>query len=340
MTTLLSEPLVTVGVPTFNRGSYLGDTLSRIIEQDYRNLEVLVCDDGSTDETPDVVRRVHDPRLRYLRMPVNKGIPHVLNHILEECRGDAIVMLHDHDIHRPALVRSMAERLWADDVGFVNPGVAWMDPDGSNYEAMPPLTGWRVDGRELAANLLLGPTLSCPITACALVRRSAYEAVGFSYDPAFGFLSDVDLWLRLLMRFAVGQADGIELVCRRRDADHLDATVNWALLGLIRDIHRCNLRRLLRTEQEVRHGDRNLRAKVLNTASRSMTSAILRGDPNSFFAGLQFLATGEHGDVAARAARTALNHPRLSDSLTRILWLLAPAARVVVRTRTKDRARG
>src|SRR5205807_8653721 len=119
----------------------------------------------------------------------NQGIPRVLNQILRAAVGDAIVILHDHDWFSDRLLESLVD-LAAEypEVGLVNPGVAWADADRGRYEQMAGLPTPISDGQGLVERLLLGSDFSCPITACALVPRRAYEAVGFYYDEEFGFL--------------------------------------------------------------------------------------------------------------------------------------------------------
>ena len=63
----------TVGVPTYNRANYLPYTLSCLLQQTYRDFEVVISDNASTDNTADVVRQYNDPRIRYVRQPALVG---------------------------------------------------------------------------------------------------------------------------------------------------------------------------------------------------------------------------------------------------------------------------
>ena len=72
------EPLVSIGVPTFNRAASLQKCLASIMAQTYANIELIVSDNASTDETPDVIAdyQNRDPRVRAFRQPVNcEGVP-------------------------------------------------------------------------------------------------------------------------------------------------------------------------------------------------------------------------------------------------------------------------
>src|SRR5690606_18847361 len=93
------KPLVTVVIPTCNRSAYLRETLQSVREQDYENLEILVSDNASTDDTAAVVSEIaaSDPRVRYRRNLVKIPlIPH-FNQCVAQARGEFFVLLSDDD---------------------------------------------------------------------------------------------------------------------------------------------------------------------------------------------------------------------------------------------------
>jgi glycosyltransferase involved in cell wall biosynthesis len=74
--TKLSSPTVSVVMPTYNRADLLPQTIASILGQDFNDFELLIVDDGSTDNTAELIQQIqgHDPRLRYARLPQNRGI--------------------------------------------------------------------------------------------------------------------------------------------------------------------------------------------------------------------------------------------------------------------------
>jgi glycosyltransferase involved in cell wall biosynthesis len=91
------EPdLVTVVLPTYNRARTLPRAIASVLNQDYRNLELLVVDDASSDDTAAVVAAVGDPRVRYIRLPRNGGASHARNAGLAEAKG-AFIAFQDSD---------------------------------------------------------------------------------------------------------------------------------------------------------------------------------------------------------------------------------------------------
>lgn len=91
------EPdLVTVVLPTYNRARTLPRAIASVLNQDYRNLELLVVDDASGDDTAAVVAAIADPRIRYIRLPQNGGASHARNAGLAQAKG-AFIAFQDSD---------------------------------------------------------------------------------------------------------------------------------------------------------------------------------------------------------------------------------------------------
>ncbi len=101
MKQLLEQPLVSVIIPTYNRADLIGHTLDSAINQSYRNLEIIVIDDGSVDNTEEVVKAIGDSRIRYIRHQTNCGGSTARNTGIEAARGEYIAFLDSDDIWVP-----------------------------------------------------------------------------------------------------------------------------------------------------------------------------------------------------------------------------------------------
>lgn len=248
------RPEVSVLLPTFNRAERVIEAVEMILAQELVQLELIVHDDGSTDETLSRLSRLKDERLRLLPVEGHLGIPEALNRLLAHAEADFIVFLHDHDLFDPHLLSGQLDALRRfPSVGFVNPGVAWVDDDGSSgYEVMRAPFEGVVDGKTVIHHMLLQTPFSCPITACAMVRRSALEAAGAYFDPRCGFVSDVDLWFRLLSVSDLYQMTQPLLVCRRRSQSHAYSGVNWQLIAWTTRAYSTAAGRLGRTRDRAR----------------------------------------------------------------------------------------
>ncbi len=94
-----NEPLVTIGLPTYNRAPSLLHAISSALAQTYRNLELVISDNASTDETRLLCREAseQDARVRYIRQPVNIGPTANFNAVLSAARGEFFMWLADDD---------------------------------------------------------------------------------------------------------------------------------------------------------------------------------------------------------------------------------------------------
>jgi glycosyltransferase involved in cell wall biosynthesis len=109
----VSSPIVSVVMPTYNRAHLLPDVIASILNQDYRDLELLVVDDGSTDQTEQVIhaRQELDGRLRYLKLSENKGIGFARQAGLENVSGKYIAMADSDDTWMAGRLRTQVEVL-------------------------------------------------------------------------------------------------------------------------------------------------------------------------------------------------------------------------------------
>lgn len=244
--TLENRPKVTVGMPAYNRAHYIGRSIEMILNQTYKDFELIIYNDGSKDETSTVVKSFSDPRIIYIDRE-NNGPPYPLNQILQFAKGDYIIMMHDHDFFEPSLLeKSVAMLEKFPEAGFVLQGSGWINEDGQ--------TGFRPilldlpeinNGFNFAKNWLLHPIgTDSQIHACCMVRRSAYEKVGMYYDEKFGWYADVDLWLRLLKDFDFVYIKEVLFTFRGREANHSLSNNAWLSYKWVYSIYEKNIQNL------------------------------------------------------------------------------------------------
>lgn len=105
----MSIPLVTVFIPVYNGEKYIRESLESILYQTYQNLEILIVDDGSTDNTVKIVKSFHDSRIRLLINEENKGIPYTRNRGLAEANGKYLAIMDADDISYPHRIQKQVE---------------------------------------------------------------------------------------------------------------------------------------------------------------------------------------------------------------------------------------
>lgn len=126
------HPLVSFVVPCYNYGRYLADCLSSIFNQEgEHDFEIIVIDDGSTDNTQEVLRDFADPRLRVITHPVNLGHVATINEGMSQARGVFIARIDPDDRYRPNFLSTVLEKLYAfPEVGLVYGDAALINERG------------------------------------------------------------------------------------------------------------------------------------------------------------------------------------------------------------------
>ena len=197
---------VSVCLPTYNGADYVEEALRSILNQSYRDFELLIVDDGSTDRTLDIVQSFSDPRIQLHRNPERLGIPANWNRCLELAAGEFVCVFHQDDVMLPENLERKIQLLSADEtVGFVHSAVETLVEESapsSFADWIEDATEDMVwDGPEYFRTLLLNGNRVCAPTV--LARRSALLEQG-GFDPDLGFACDYAMWLRLCLTYRVG----------------------------------------------------------------------------------------------------------------------------------------
>jgi len=184
--------LISVIIPTFNRAEFLPEAVESALTQGVDRLEVLVVDDGSTDGTAEVVSRIADPRLRYIRKPKSNA-PDTRNRGIAHARGEWILWLDSDDSLMPGWLARLQDLLGGEQVADVYYGnLVVVDSRGNPWQI---LRYEDFAGRPdlLLARLLRANPLPLP---GSLVRRALLQKVG-GFDVTFPRAHDYELWTRL-----------------------------------------------------------------------------------------------------------------------------------------------
>ena len=96
-----NNPKVSIVLPTYNGARYLKSSVESCLNQTHKNIELVIVDDCSTDETPDIVRSYNDPRIRYVRNETNQRLPRSLNIGFALATGDYLTWTSDDNEFLP-----------------------------------------------------------------------------------------------------------------------------------------------------------------------------------------------------------------------------------------------
>ncbi len=187
----MPTPRVSIIMPTYNRVAYLGEAIGSVLSQTWTDFELLVVDDGSTDETAAVLANVVDPRVRVLRRD-HRGVSATVNSGLREARGEYVSRLDSDDVWMPEALQVLVGVLdHRPEVGVVYAKGQAMDVAG---RPLPYTNGLplRFPGESLRS--LVYEDFTCNIAT--LARRSCFDRAG-EYDESLPANEDWDMWLRI-----------------------------------------------------------------------------------------------------------------------------------------------
>ncbi len=195
------NPLICVVLPTYNRQATLQRAIDSVLAQTYRNLELLVIDDASTDDTPQLLAGIEDPRLRYIRLPANGGVAAARNAGIRAASPDArwIAFQDSDDEWLPGKLERQIGVARADTgVGIVL-GAYRAEWDGGFVDVSP--RSLLAQGDPLP-DILDGWPIITPVW---LVRKDLLEQAG-GFNGDFCPIEDWDLILRMSERTRIAAA--------------------------------------------------------------------------------------------------------------------------------------
>jgi len=202
------SPTVTVVIPTYNRAHLIGRALRSVLAQTHQDFEIIIVDDGSSDDTEEVINNYPDQRITYYRHGRNRGGSVARNTGIELAKGRFIAFLDSDDEWLPRKLEKqvgISLKSESPDSIVVYTGLLYLDGrDSKTIKAEIPLrSGW------LFSHLLLDNVVGgC---SAVMVPRKCLDVVG-TFDETLHSSQDLDLWIRLSKRFPFFAVN--EVLCR------------------------------------------------------------------------------------------------------------------------------
>ena len=188
----ICDPLVSIIIPVYNRAQLLSRAIRSVLNQVFQNFEVIVVDDGSTDDIENVVKSFNDKRIRYIRHEERRGAPAARNTGIRLARGKYIAFQDsDDEWHPEKLEKQMrAFENAPPDLGVVYTSFWRVENGRKNY--IPPSNfkqkeGY-IHGILLETNFISTPT--------AIVKKECFEKAGM-FDESLPRLQEWELWIRI-----------------------------------------------------------------------------------------------------------------------------------------------
>jgi glycosyltransferase involved in cell wall biosynthesis len=206
------NPLVSVILPTYNRGWILTEAIDSVLAQEYTDYELIVVDDGSTDNTREILDAYGQDIIVFRQ--ANKGVSTARNRGIAEAGGQLVAFLDSDDLwlprkllrqvdffkFNPTAVINQTEEIWIRNGVRVNPKDRHRKPSGMIFERS------------------LGLCLVSP--SAVMIRKTLFDAVGV-FDESLPACEDYDLWLRISCRYPVHLIDAPLIIKRGGHGDQL-----------------------------------------------------------------------------------------------------------------------
>lgn len=194
---MMSEiPKVSVIIPSYNSGKYLNEAIESATNQTYKNLEIIIVNDGSSDNTKEIAKdwQKKDERIKYLKHQTNQGLAKARNTGIKNSQSEYITFLDADDIWLPQKIEIQIKKIKELDADLVFSNWYIWDPEKGikvkAFETNP------IQNKDLL-NLFIKKNFGNPSTA--FLKKSSLEKVGL-FDENLKSSEDYDLWLRFLLK--------------------------------------------------------------------------------------------------------------------------------------------
>lgn len=191
-------PRVSVCVPALNAARTIRMTIESILGQDFPDLELIVLDNNSDDDTADLARSFGDSRVRIHRNSRTLSMPDNWNRVVGLATTDLVKVVPADDLLAPHCLSEQVRQMCDGDIAVVSSKYDQIDDEGSTLatsRGLPGLTGRHSPSDALRTFVRKRPDDIAP-TAAAMFRRAQFAGTA-GFRAAYGYAMDIDMWARL-----------------------------------------------------------------------------------------------------------------------------------------------
>jgi hypothetical protein len=187
-------PNVSVVLPTYNRKQLVQETIDSVLRQTYTDFELIIVDDGSTDDTGDALASRYGSRIRYVYQE-NQGESAARNHGIDLAKGTYVAFIDSDDLwHEDKLMRQMEVAEAHPELGIVSTQAYWINYRGMKLQKPPDGSG-RQSSVITWSDLVLDNVISGGGSSALVLKKALDRAEGFDASIRFG--EEWDLWIRI-----------------------------------------------------------------------------------------------------------------------------------------------
>lgn len=187
-------PKISIVTPSYNHGPYIEETIRSVVMQGYPNLEYIVIDGGSTDNTVDIIKK-YENRIAYWVSETDKGQTHAINKGFEKATGEILAYLNSDDVYMPYTLRLVAEL-------FRQHNLHWLTGIQSRLVeddvVAPKRDAVKLFNRDLfRKGYHVGSLFGWNQQCSTFWSSDLFNKVGRKFDESFNHAMDIDMWIRM-----------------------------------------------------------------------------------------------------------------------------------------------
>jgi len=195
---------VSVIIPVYNHGGYIAKAIDSVLKQSFQDFEILVVNDGSTDNTAKELKRISDKRLRVISLKKNSGMSNAMNKCIENATGEYIAHLNADDLFSVDKLEKQVAFLDKNaNFGAVFTKVSIIDENSENFSNEDHFYYSAFDKENRCRFEWLNHFFykgNCLCHPSVMIRKKCFDEVGF-YDPRFQQVQDLEFWTRFFQKY-------------------------------------------------------------------------------------------------------------------------------------------
>ncbi len=229
-------PKISVILPIFNGEKHIEKTLKTILNQTYKNFELMIINDGSTDKTPEILSRIKDKRVKVINNKKNLGVTKSLNLGIKKARCKYIARCDSDDLNYPKRFEKQINFLEENpEYVLIGSNAKWINEKGKTLKGFKV----KIEDRDIRRWMYIRNQFHHP---SVMYKKSIFEKVG-GYNEKFNGVEDYELWFRM-MKFGKVYNLKENLIERRINEEGVTAKKHWKIEFLALVVRLINLKQL------------------------------------------------------------------------------------------------
>ena len=200
------NPRVSIGIPSYNHEKYISDTIDSILNQTFQDFEIIITDDGSSDNTVEVIKSFSDPRIKLFVFEKNQGACKAINNCIINSKGEYFANISSDDVWEPDKLEKQVKFLDENlNIPAVFTKVKIIDEDGKPFKNKNHFYSDIFEQKNRSRSKWLNQFFykgNCICHPSMLIRKDVYDEIGL-YNELMANIPDLDMWVRLCLKYDI-----------------------------------------------------------------------------------------------------------------------------------------